>query len=89
MARRKSTIHDHRYRCLVELLVKRRKEANLSQNFLANELGLSQSDISKIESFERRLDALELFEFLEIIGSHLGLPVDVLWKDIYESISRP
>lgn len=69
--------------------MKRRKEANLSQSFLASELGLSQSDISKIESYERRLDALELFEFLEVIGSHLDLPVDILWKDIYESISRP
>ncbi|HEJ9058713.1 TPA: helix-turn-helix transcriptional regulator [Serratia fonticola] len=65
-----------------------RKKASLSQSFLAAELGLSQSDISKIEGYERRLDALELFEFLEIISRHLELPMDILWKDIYENISR-
>ncbi|WP_417926467.1 helix-turn-helix domain-containing protein [Enterobacter chengduensis] len=53
MAKRTPTIHDHRYRCLVQILIKLRKEASLSQSELALVLGLSQSDISKIESFER------------------------------------
>lgn len=88
MAKRQPTIHDHRYRCLVQLLTKLRKEASLSQSELAIFLGLSQSDISKIESFERRLDALELFELLEVVSSRLGLPMDILLKDTYESISK-
>ncbi|MRE79897.1 MULTISPECIES: helix-turn-helix domain-containing protein [Citrobacter freundii complex] len=88
MAKRKPTIHDHRYRCLVQLLIKLRKDAALSQSELAIVLGLSQSDISKIESFERRLDALELFELLEVFASRLKLPMDVLLKDAYESISQ-
>lgn len=69
--------------------MKLRKEANLSQSELAVVLGLSQSDISKIESYERRLDALELFELLEVFSSRLELSMDMLCKDIYESISQP
>lgn len=88
MAKRKPTIHDHRYRCLVQHLLKLRKDANLSQSELAVVLGFSQSDISKIESFERRLDALELFEILEVLANRLNLSMDILWKDIYESISE-
>ncbi|EQA6227454.1 helix-turn-helix domain-containing protein [Enterobacter ludwigii] len=88
MAKRTPTIHDHRYRCLVQSLIKLRKEASLSQSELALVLGLSQSDISKIESFERRLDALELFELLEVFASRLNLYMDVLLKDIYESTNQ-
>lgn len=88
MTRRLSTIHDHRYRCLVQLLVKLRKDTNLSQSILAKELGLSQSDISKIENHERRLDALEIFEYLEVISKHSKTPANKLWNSIYESLNK-
>lgn len=89
MTRRLSTIHDHRYRCLVQLLVKLRRDVNLSQTILAKELGLSQSDISKVENNERRLDALELFEYLEAVSKYSNIPASKLWNDIYESLSKP
>ena len=88
MAKRTPTIHDHRYRCLVQILIKLRKEASLSQSELALVLGLSQSDISKIESFERRLDVLEFFELLEVVAIRLNLSMDVLLKDIYEGTNQ-
>jgi len=55
---------------------------------LAKELGLSQSDISKIENHERRLDALELFEYLEVISKHSKTPANKLWNSIYESLNK-
>ena len=53
------TIYNGLYRDLVEKLTKERVRLNISQHELATQVNLSQSDISKIEKFERRLDVLE------------------------------
>ena len=54
------TIHDKRYQDLISELAKERIRLGVSQNELAVLIGLNQSDISKIEKFEKRLDVLEL-----------------------------
>ncbi len=64
---RASTIHDNRYRTLVNQLVELRQNAGLKQIELAELLGITQPDISKIERFERRLDALELVDWLKFV----------------------
>ena len=56
---RNKTIHDHDYRALIGELSKERIRLSISQGDLANQIGLNQSDISKIEKFEKRLDILE------------------------------
>lgn len=59
------SIHDLRYHALIETLTSERKRLNISQAELANKVGMNQSDISKIEQLERRLDVLEFVRILE------------------------
>ena len=54
------TIYDKRYQSLISELTKERVRLSISQDELAANVGLNQSDISKIEKFEKRLDVLEL-----------------------------
>ena len=53
------TIYDKRYQSLISELTKERIRLSISQDALAVSVGLNQSDISKIEKFEKRLDVLE------------------------------
>lgn len=53
------TIYNNKYQALVQELTQERIRLNISQGELADQVGLNQSDISKIEKFERRLDVLE------------------------------
>lgn len=56
----KKTIHHTDYTNFIALLKSERVRLNLSQKETSQFLGISQSDLSKIESCERRLDILEL-----------------------------
>ena len=60
------SIHDSRYRELIEVLAEERIRLNISQGELGEQIGLHQSDISKIEKFERRLDVLEFAMILDV-----------------------
>lgn len=53
------TIYDRRYQALINDLAQERIRLNISQGELAKQVGMNQSDISKIEKYERRLDVLE------------------------------
>lgn len=66
-SRRVSTIHDRRYRALVESLVALRKQAGLPQSAVASALRCSQSEVSKIERCERRLDVIELADYVSCV----------------------
>ena len=59
------TIYDKRYQSLISELSKERIRLSISQDELAASVGLNQSDISKIEKFEKRLDVLELSMILK------------------------
>ncbi len=61
-----ATIYDSQYKAIVEELVDLRISADLKQGDVAKALGLTQPDISKIERFERRIDALELARWLKV-----------------------
>jgi len=78
MKGKNSTIHDPRYRLLVENLAGLRKEAGHSQEEIGIALGLSQSDISKIESCERRIDLIELIDFLQVVQPELANELTLL-----------
>lgn len=65
MDNRKS-IHSPEYSELIRWLTQERKRLCLSQAEVARSLGMSQSDISKIENQERRIDVLE-FKHLIVI----------------------
>ncbi|URM14695.1 helix-turn-helix domain-containing protein [Vibrio splendidus] len=79
-----STIHDSRYHRIIDLLVQARKEKGLSQLELAQKLGFTQPDISKIERLERRLDIIEYLDFLEVISGKDSDFVNQTWKKINE-----
>ena len=61
---RKKTIHSEQYSLLIEELISERKRLNLSQTEVGEQLGMTQSEISKIETIERRLDIYEFKQFL-------------------------
>ncbi|MDG6897015.1 transcriptional regulator [Actinobacillus delphinicola] len=61
------TIYKERYRSIIQKLIARRKELNLTQQQIAAKLNKPQSYIAKIEGFERKLDVLEFIEICEAI----------------------
>ncbi|MEJ0060848.1 MAG: helix-turn-helix transcriptional regulator [Terricaulis sp.] len=48
-------------------MIDARMEAGLTQQTLSERVGRPQSYLGKIETFERRLDALELFDLLSAL----------------------
>ena len=76
----KKSIHKKEYLQLINILSSERKRLGLSQCEVAKLLNMSQSDISKIESNERRLDIFELREFLDIfrINTNKKLQSEIL-----------
>ncbi|MCP3981508.1 MAG: helix-turn-helix transcriptional regulator [bacterium] len=63
-----SSVHTSRYRRFLERLRKARREAKLTQVEVAEELEQPQSFVSKCESGERRVDAVELKAFAVLYG---------------------
>jgi transcriptional regulator with XRE-family HTH domain len=61
----------------LELLIKARKDAGVTQEQLAQRLNRPQSFVSKCENGERRVDVIELLEILHSIGLE---PVSFLKK---------
>ena len=60
------TIYSKEHRALVEKLKKARKKAGLDQSDVAKLLGISQSNISKMESGQRRIDIVQLKRFAKL-----------------------
>jgi transcriptional regulator with XRE-family HTH domain len=63
-----SSIHDPEYHRIVDALISLREKARLSQKAIAQEIGLTQPDISKIERRERRIDVLETLRWVRATG---------------------
>lgn len=59
-----STIHDERYVELIDRLRRVREDKLVRQAELAERLGRHQSYVSKVEGLERRLDVIELYDWL-------------------------
>ena len=87
--KRVSTLHDTKYRNLVGLLVEMRKRTGLTQVELAEKLGVTQPDISKIERFERKIDALELIEWLQVFSDEERVNAHEIWKEVYQNYCKP
>lgn len=75
------TIHDSLYRRLVHELTQERIRLNISQGELATQVSLNQSDISKIEKFERRLDVLEFSMILKALRIKENVRLQNIVKD--------
>jgi hypothetical protein len=84
------TIHDTRYEKLVAELRAIRKEAQLSQEGLATKLNEPQSFVAKIETLERRLDVIELLDYLKALHTTWGgFFARLGWLDSGEGIAVP
>lgn len=73
-----SNVHTRAYQQLLRLLRCAREDAGLTQTQVARKLNRPQSFVSKCESGERRIDVIELRDFLMLYGQRVGEFVDQL-----------
>ncbi|HMN72988.1 MAG TPA: helix-turn-helix transcriptional regulator [Rhodoblastus sp.] len=62
------TLGSARHKALVDLLIRKREAAGLTQAALAEQLGEYQSFVARLESGQRRIDVVEFIELAEILG---------------------
>ena len=62
------TLVTERHKALIELLIKYREKAGVTQTELAGRLGEYQSFIARLESGQRRLDVIEFLRLAKILG---------------------
>ena len=60
------TIYDPKYRAVINYLKEARIRKGLSQEQVAAKLGVPRTRITKIESFDRRLDLLETLQLTRL-----------------------
>ncbi|MDO7440019.1 helix-turn-helix domain-containing protein [Acinetobacter lactucae] len=65
------SIHDPRYQDLIKKLIELRESRNVTQVELARRLNKPQSYVSKIEILERRIDVIELIDWLEVMNTNV------------------
>ena len=77
------TIHDPRYRELIKQLVALRESQGVTQVDLSGRLGKPQSYVAKIENFDRRLDVVELADWVLALGVSPNSVLDALtwWQN--------
>lgn len=64
----RNSLRDPRYRAVIARLIEIRDELEMSQREVAERLGQSRSYVSKVEIFERRMDFVQLVEWLRALG---------------------
>ena len=57
-----------RHKALVELLIRKREAAGMTQADLAARLGEYQSFVARLESGQRRIDVVEFLELADAVG---------------------
>lgn len=62
------SIHDPRYIQFIELLSRSREAAQITQAELASRLAKPQSFVAKVENLDRRIDIVELADWLRALG---------------------
>ena len=82
--KRNKSIHNERYSDLVEKLCLERQRLGLTQTDVANCLNMTQSEISKVETCERRLDVLEFKELLSIYRINENLKLKAYVVEFFE-----
>lgn len=63
-----SSIHDPRYKKLIKELIRMRELNNITQVELATSLKKHQSYVAKVENLDRRIDVLELHDWLTALN---------------------
>ena len=70
-----ASLQNKQYRKLIVRLVEARKKANITQREMGAQLDLPQNAISRIENYDRRLDALEFLIWCKVCH----IQPDVKW----------
>ncbi|WP_369050902.1 helix-turn-helix domain-containing protein [Burkholderia gladioli] len=81
-------IHDPRYQRIATLLADLRKQRGLLQQEVADRLGRPQAFVSKVESGVRRLDVVELLDFLRVLNVDPHAFIDALLDQPMSSLPR-
>jgi transcriptional regulator with XRE-family HTH domain len=63
-----NSLHDPRYKRVIDLFIEVRKDAGLTQRDVAARLKTTPSYVGKLESRQRRVDIIELVDILDAIG---------------------
>ena len=66
-----SSIHDLRYKTAIQKLIYLRESKKITQVQLAASLTKHQSYIAKVENCERRLDFIELYDWLKALDTDI------------------
>lgn len=64
-----SSIHDPRYRKLIQKLIALRELKKITQVQVASSLKKPQSYVAKVENFDRRMDIIELYDWLKALDA--------------------
>ncbi len=67
-----SSIHDVRYKNIIIGLIRTRESLNITQVQLALTLKKPQSYVAKVENFDRRIDLIELLDWLDALNIQSG-----------------
>lgn len=78
----RKSIHSPEYSRFLDLLKEARGKAGMTQTELADRLGMTQSDISKCERGERRLDVVELWRWCKALGTPFQAFARLLDRDL-------
>ncbi len=76
-----SSIHDPRYRKVIQILIELRESKKITQVQLASSLKKHQSYIAKVENFERRLDFIELYDWLKVLDENFN-SLEKIFKEV-------
>ncbi|EEY90094.1 helix-turn-helix domain-containing protein [Acinetobacter lwoffii] len=66
-----SSIHDPRYKKLIQELISIRESKKVTQVELATSLNKPQSYVAKVENLDRRIDVLELQDWLNALDTSI------------------
>lgn len=71
------------YQEMVSLLADTRTNAKIPQQAIADMMGLAQTDISKIERTDRRLDFIEVLDILYLLAGNDAKEVSAMLNKIH------
>jgi len=74
------TLRSSAYEALIEALRNARVKAGLTQQAVADALGVPQSYVAKIEVGERRVDVVELLDLLDVVNAD--------WKSVIRKVDK-
>jgi transcriptional regulator with XRE-family HTH domain len=69
-----------RHKALIELIVRKREAARMTQADLADRLGEYQSFVARLESGQRRIDVVEFLELADAVGFDPAKVISALKK---------